>query len=399
MLTNVFADRAPGSLGVAVSGGSDSTALLHLANTWGRANGVRIEAATVDHGLRAEAAVEAQAVAALCSELGVRHEILPWRGWDGAGNIQDQARRARYGLIADWADRRGIAAVALGHTADDQAETFLMRLARGTGVDGLSGMGLSRMSRGIEWLRPLLAVRRRALRDYLTEQGLSWVEDPSNEDEAYQRVRVRKALAVLEGLGIGAPQIVATSARLRSARNALEQETRRLAQEVTRLEDGDLLFERARFNECLPEIRARLLTEALCWVASAPYGPRRESLMGAEDKQRQGTSSTLHGCRILVGACEFRVTREWRAVQDCVGPTNALWDQRWSVSGPDIKGLEVRPLGESGLRLCPDWRATGRPSASLVATPAVWHVRTLLAAPLAGMAGDWTASLISRPFR
>ncbi|MCB2123065.1 MAG: tRNA lysidine(34) synthetase TilS, partial [Rhodobacteraceae bacterium] len=130
---------APGRsdrLGVAVSGGSDSTALLCLLADLRGTGGPDLAAVTVDHGLRPEAAGEARSVAALCARLGVSHTICRWDGWDGTGNLPDQARRARQNLIAGWASGLGIGAVALAHTRDDQAETVLLRLARGSGVDG-----------------------------------------------------------------------------------------------------------------------------------------------------------------------------------------------------------------------------------------------------------------------
>ncbi|WP_114967069.1 tRNA lysidine(34) synthetase TilS, partial [Alkalilacustris brevis] len=186
-------DDAPG-LGVAVSGGGDSVALLLLVADWAAARGVRLRAVTVDHGLREGAAQEAEAVARLCAELGIGHDILRWQGWDGQGNLQDAARRARQGLIAGWARDHGLAAVALGHTRDDQAETVLMRLARGAGVDGLSGMAPLRLAVGLAWLRPLLDVGRAELRALLRARGVPWAEDPSNEDARFQRVRARRAL-------------------------------------------------------------------------------------------------------------------------------------------------------------------------------------------------------------
>ena len=122
-----------GRIGVAVSGGSDSMAALHILAGVAAESGVAIHAATVDHGLRPEAADEARQVAKVCVALAVPHEVLRWEHMEISGNLQDQARQARYRLIAGWARERGLSAVVLGHTLDDQAETFLMRLARSSG--------------------------------------------------------------------------------------------------------------------------------------------------------------------------------------------------------------------------------------------------------------------------
>ena len=193
-------DKRPGKIGVAVSGGSDSLALLFLLHEWAQ---VPIAAATVNHGLREEAQSEVELVAGVCDDLGIPHRALKWQGWDGKGNLQDQARQNRYSLLADWARGERCETVALGHTMDDQAETFLMRLARSSGIDGLSGMDGRIWRNDQRFDRPLLSVRRAELQDYLTQRGVDWVDDPSNEDERFDRVKARKALRIWKIWGWG----------------------------------------------------------------------------------------------------------------------------------------------------------------------------------------------------
>ena len=135
-----FLPSTPKRLGLAVSGGSDSMALMYLVSNWVADMDIDVEVVSVDHGLRPDAADEAQMVAGVAAQLGLRHSILRWRDWDRQGNLQDAARRARRRLIAEWAKAREIRHICLGHTLDDQAETVLMRLVRGSGVDGLAGM-------------------------------------------------------------------------------------------------------------------------------------------------------------------------------------------------------------------------------------------------------------------
>jgi tRNA(Ile)-lysidine synthase len=193
----------PPALGVAVSGGGDSTALLVIAARWAHARGHAISAATVDHGLRAGSAAEAAGVAALCARLGIPHETLRAGNLrDAGGNLAAAARDARFALLGGWARAQGLSAVLLGHTMDDQAETVLMRLARGSGAEGLSAMQAVLERAGVVWLRPLLGARRAALREVLRAEGISWVEDPSNEDAQYDRVKARQALAALAPQGI-----------------------------------------------------------------------------------------------------------------------------------------------------------------------------------------------------
>lgn len=209
-------------LGLAVSGGPDSTALLLLAAAaWPG----RVEAATVDHRLRAENAREAADVAALCGRLGVPHAVLKVAVADG--NVQAQARVARYAALAGWIAARGLGALATAHHADDQAETLLLRLNRGSGVAGLAGT----RSRGlvpdtaIPLLRPLLGWRRSELAEVVAAAGVEGAQDPSNHDDRFDRARLRKALARAHWLDV--PAIAASASHLADADAALDWAARR----------------------------------------------------------------------------------------------------------------------------------------------------------------------------
>lgn len=206
-------------LGIAFSGGPDSLALLLLANA-SRAG--RVEAATVDHGLRAESGKEASVAGSICAKLGIPHETL--RVTVSPGNVQTQARNARYAALADWAERRGIKAVATAHHADDQAETFLMRANRGSGLSGLAGIrNLTALPNSlIPLCRPLLGWRRAELADIVRQSGFEPVCDPSNDDDRFDRVRVRKALAGSNLIDVvGLARSAAHLARMEDAVDAL----------------------------------------------------------------------------------------------------------------------------------------------------------------------------------
>lgn len=188
-------------LGIAVSGGPDSLGLLLLAAA-ARPGGVC--AATVDHGLRAESAAEAAQVAAVCRDLDVPHETL--RVLVEPGNVQSEARAARYAALADWMAREGVAALATAHHADDQAETLVMRLNRASGVAGLAGVRERGWVPGAEHLliRPVLGWRRAELAAVVGDAGLVAADDPSNRNTAFDRVRVRQGLAGADWLDVGA---------------------------------------------------------------------------------------------------------------------------------------------------------------------------------------------------
>lgn len=373
-------------MGLAVSGGGDSVALLHLAVE----AGLRVEVATVDHGLRPEAVAECEAVAAACAGLGVPHEVLRWR-WDGRGNLQDAARRGRLALLADWAGRRGLATVALGHTQDDVAETFLMRLARDAGVDGLAAMAARREVHGVVFLRPLLGIGRGELRSWLLARGVDWAEDASNADARFARVRARRAVAAMADAGAGAAEIAALAVRMAEVRDALEAVTAEAAARVARLDRGDVILDGAGLATLPVEVRRRLVLAAVRWIASAEYGPRGAEVERFLAAMAGGRAATLAGVRLTAGQGRLRLTREGRAVAGQEAPVGAVWDGRWRISGPESNGLAVRALGAEGVLLCPDWRAAGMPRTSLLASPAVWRGAALVAAPLAGFGAEWRA--------
>ncbi|MEZ5722745.1 MAG: tRNA lysidine(34) synthetase TilS [Paracoccaceae bacterium] len=379
-------------LGVAVSGGGDSMALLHVLAECAPAAGVVLEAATVDHGLRPGSAAEADFVKRACEALDCQHETLVWEGWDGRGNLQAEARAARYRLLAGWARRRGLDLVALGHTMDDQAETFVMRLAREAGVDGLAAMEAVFARDGAAFWRPALALRRGQLRGYLARRGLDWREDPSNEDESFDRVKARRALAALSPLGIDAGTLAAVAVNLSSAREVLAATTRDAAARIARVQSGDVVLDRDGLLDQPWEIQRRLVAAALAWVATADYGPRRDAVsdLGVAILRRE--TRTLHGCLITCDDNTVRIAREYKAVRHLTAAPGALWDNRWRVTGPVEEAGVIRALGE-GVNLCPDWRNTGLPRSSLMASPAVWRGETLIAAPIAGLSGGFSAEI------
>lgn len=394
----VFLSEKPGKIGIACSGGGDSVALLRVAADYGRDTDTEVAVVTVDHGLRAGSYAEAQFVGEICAGLGLDHTILRWQDWNGEGNLQNEARRARYTLIADWAHARGVDVVCLGHTADDQAETVLMQIARSAGTDGLAAMPARRGRYGVTWLRPFLQTRRAALRGYLTELGQDWIDDPSNEDTAFDRIKARNVLEALAPLGISAEKLCTLASNMADARNALRQQVWHFAGDVALVQDGDVLLHRDNLLRGHFEIRRRLLRHALMWVASSEYGPRRSELTNLFKAIQEGRAATLAGCLISPDGDRVRITREYRAVAGLNASPEELWDARWRLVPTDMSGATatsgtVRALGESGLKMCPDWRETGLPRATLLASPALFLGDALVAAPLAGYSQGWQAEL------
>ena len=264
-----IADRA---CALAVSGGSDSTALMVLFADWlrqrGRDTGLHT-VLVVDHGLRPGSADEARAVADRAAALGFRHAVLAWQGPKPHTGIQAAARAARYRLMGEYMAAHDIGRLLTAHTRDDQAETLLMRLARGSGVDGLAAMapwtevGAARRDGALRIVRPLLGVAKARLRATLEARGIPWIEDPSNQSAAFERTRWRAARADLEALGLSSEMLASSARRLQRARAALEAVT-----DAYCAEDGGLVrtdpcgvfrIDRDRLRQVPEEIALRVI--------------------------------------------------------------------------------------------------------------------------------------------
>lgn len=374
----------PQDIGLAVSGGGDSMAMLTLAHNWTHVFGVRLWVVTVDHGLRAESAAEAALVAQECAALGHPHSTLRWH-WDGTGNLQARARAARLRLIDAW--RGGIRHVLFAHTADDVAENLLMRLERGAGVSGLSAMRARRVvacaysaplpvadidgplpepgpgaaPRPFEVLRPCLTMRRGDLRHYLRTFKGRWAEDASNLDARFNRVRKRGLLELLENEGLGVDALAATAHRMARAQEALMARAVQVWTEIgsepglDTAPTGDLVFDRSGFEAVERDTQMRLLSLGLCYLSSQTYRPRENAICDLLDRTLGGGAGTLHGCEVRMERDRLRLLREFAAVRDKVQilnkdgvETRTPWDGRW-IARPGVKaGLELRVLGDQG---------------------------------------------------
>ena len=245
-----------GRLALAVSGGPDSLAMLALAHA---ALPGRIAAATVDHGLRPESAAESAFVGQICSELEVPHSVL--RVVVEAGNIQAMARTARYTALAAWMERDGLDALATAHHADDQAETLLARLNRGSGVAGLAGVRARGLVPGskLPLLRPLLGWRRAELAAVVAAAGWAAVQDPSNSDDKFDRARLRKILAGADWLDL--PALALSAAHLADADAALDWAAQREWSEAVVKSPMGLIYRPMAPRAVALRVLARIVTE------------------------------------------------------------------------------------------------------------------------------------------
>jgi len=346
-------------LAVAVSGGADSLALVLLADAWVRRRGGRVSAITVDHGLRAEAATEARQVARWLRARGIAHRTLRWSPPAAAAraNIQAKARDARYGLLTGWCRDHGVADLLVAHHQEDQAETFLLRLARGSGLDGLAAMAPVSARDGIRLLRPLLGVPKASLVAYLRARRQPWIEDPSNRDAAYARVRLRALLPALAAEGLTAERLAETAARLGQARAALGAACDALLAQAAETHDaGYARVDAAALAGAPREVALRALARLLTLFGGQSYTPRYDRLCRLADEIFAGLASarTLAGCRILPQRDgRLLVLREARDLAPplAVGASPVAWDGRF-VARRRRRGraVTVGALGEAGWR-------------------------------------------------
>jgi tRNA(Ile)-lysidine synthase len=302
-------------LAVAVSGGRDSLALALLAQDWAAARHGRVHALIVDHGLRPGSAIEASVTRERLAILGIDAEILVWSGDKPSTRIQQAARVARYRLLFEACRQRGILHLMTAHHADDQAETVAMRAARNSGPDGLAGMAAVVEHRDLRLLRPLLAVSRGRLTATIEARGIAWIDDPSNEDRRFERVRIRQ-----DGTASGAARDDGRAVRDRTLAEA--------ALGTLELGPDGVALDHLALSGLRQEVAERLLSRVVQAVAGRDYPPRRDRLgraaarlsHGAErGKSGKSQDFTLSGCQIMLR--QDPATRRLRWIVRCESGT------------------------------------------------------------------------------
>lgn len=371
---------------LAVSGGADSTALMHAAASYAVRHpheARALLAVTIDHGLRADGAAEARLVAAQAAALGLAHRIIGWEGAKPKSALQAMARKARYDRLFDVAiqaslETGGPAAIVTAHTADDQAETLLMRLARGSGIDGLAAIPsegrLDRLSpdgrqQTVAILRPWLDVRRQRLLATLAAANIAFSNDPSNDDTRFERVRIRQAMPILESLGFSRIALARTATRLQAAKSALDRAADSLAAGAVGVA-FDLVhsIDRSRLASAPADIGLRVFRRVL---AAAGGTARPADLAAVEqafhrlmDEGPRPRPTTLGGCIIEAwGATDAAPAailvyrepgRKGGLASMRLNPgESALWDGRvWASLAPEAPhSVEFGPMGEHWHRL------------------------------------------------
>jgi tRNA(Ile)-lysidine synthase len=354
-------------IAVAVSGGSDSLALLLLLRGWLEPLQGRLTALTVDHGLRPEAAAECRQVGEIITRLNadhprinheflVEHHILVWQGDKPRSGVMAAARDARYRLLIEWCRTHDVLHLALGHHADDQAETLMMRRSHGSGSLGLAGMAGRRMSGGVCLLRPLLACRKSSLVATARAAGLTWIEDPSNGADRFERVRWRQQLSGSTDL----QPLLSDGRRAGGQRDQIERRIAAWFAEQARIDPaGHMVLALTPLMSLETEMALQALGQAILTVGGADFAPAPAALERLRDRLRDDGdfTTTLGGCLLSRRGETLSLFREAAACAPAVELTPEqpiMWDKRFVVSlmlrkrpgsgaPPEPRAVEVDP--------------------------------------------------------
>jgi tRNA(Ile)-lysidine synthase len=295
----------PGAVGV--SGGGDSIALMLLLADWAKAeNKPAPIVLSVDHGLRPDSHKDAEHVKKVARDAGLKAHVLTWKGGKPASDVEAEARAARYRLMGEWCRDNEVPALYVAHTLEDQAETFLLRLGRGSGLDGLSAMrAVSPLPvaefAAVALVRPLLEFRRDELRAFLKGGRVDWRDDPMNTDPRFARARVRASWPTLEDIGLSPVRVADAADHLGRARAALEELTQGLIQRAVHFGPESAALDPLRLKMQPREIGLRALAAVLSRVSGEVYRPRFDSLERLFDSIVSGTlggGATLHSCQV-----------------------------------------------------------------------------------------------------
>jgi tRNA(Ile)-lysidine synthase len=350
-----------------------------LAGRWAAGRGGRLVGLVVDHGLRPASGAEAAATCARLADLGIDARLLVWQGEKPSAGIQAAAREARYALLLDACRRDGLLHLLLAHHAGDQAETVWLRREAGSGPAGLAGMPAIAERDGVRLLRPLLDVPGARLRATLQAAGLSWIEDPSNRDTAFARVRARRAIAAATG-----PLCDEAEAQGRRRHDDDRRIAGLLAQTVRLSPTGSADVDIAALLAAGASDAGRVLSRVLLCVGGGTYAPRSDSLARLVDELEAPAARTLGGCRVLPQRDgRLLICREAGAIAPC-SPVGKSWDRRFRIHVSAAAGMTLRPLDDATwgrLRQTAEPALNGLPRPVRAALPVLWSLDEPLALP------------------
>lgn len=328
------------TLAIGVSGGADSLALALLCKE--ELPDYHLIVLTVDHGLRPTSRQEAEYVAKIMADFSIEHHILTWEGQKPDTGIEEQARLARYRLLGDWCQAHQVEYLAIAHHLFDQAETFLMRLERGSGLFGLAAMQEVSERDGIKILRPLLNTHPDTLKTYLKKKKITWVEDESNQCTDFLRVKMRQFLPVLEEkTGISAERLVLAAENLQQTRLFIEDTVQEIiAENVHFWSDCGASFDNARFMKWHKELKFYVLCALIKKISGNAYMPEAEALHTLiDDLQKENfAGATLGGVYFAKNDLRVWLIKENRGVETETAEKD--WAD-YEKNVPEVRGIKI----------------------------------------------------------
>ncbi len=397
-LFNKYIDDKP--IALAVSGGPDSTAMMQIAALSKKLKNNNVTVIVVDHGLREESKNEANIVGQNAKLLGFKFKILKWDGVKPKTRIQEIARKTRYKLMTSWCKKKGIEKLFLAHHLDDQVETFLMRLGKGSGVDGLAVMNYVTEISSLKLVRPFLEIPKTRFIKILSITNLEWISDPSNFNSDYKRSRIRKILPILSKEGINSKQIGLVIKRMRSAKDALNTQTNILLKKYLSNVDNVAYFLNKELLKDVKEkeILLRVLEKIFMNISGSIYPPRRnklENIISWILKNNNIKAKTLTGVVVRKRKSELIFYRE---PDDCYKSVNirpltsrySCWDDRFFLKANKSNDLQIRALGDVGIKILKEEKILKRqgfqnvPLSAWKTVPGVWSKKRLISVPTLG---------------
>lgn len=344
------------AIAVATSGGKDSTALTFLLNNWCKIHKISLTAITIDHNLRKESSQEAKTTAKLLAQHKISHHILKWEGIKPKANIQNKARKARYELLTNFCKENKIEDLFVAHHKEDLAETFLINLERGSGLDGLSAIKMISTKNNIKIIRPLLNISQTQLIEYLKQKNIKWINDPSNSNEKYKRVKIRNIIGS-DNLLIDRINIAAN--HLRMVKNFVDKKILETQKNIVKIYDFGVtsidieqLFKLDEFESMT------IITQILQKTGGNIYKPRYKnlSLLIIDLQNKEFKSKTFMNCQIQLHKNHLLISKEPKIIQkiESKGNKEIIFDSRFHITLPDILILEkitIEALGKKNWQM------------------------------------------------
>ncbi len=385
-------------IAIATSGGADSMALLLLADNWAKSINGRVISLTVNHNLRPEASSEALQVAKWCKKYDIEHHILSWE--PDVGNIhgiQESARNARYNLMTEWCNKNNILHLLLAHHMDDQVETMLFRLARGSNLDGLSAMSGQTIVSGVRLIRPFLHINKERLVHTLESSGQEWIEDPSNHNNKYTRVAIRNQLSKLRGKSDIKRRTTYVISKFSKFRSLIDSYlVSQITDAVQIYPEGYAIIDIDKFLNTEPNISAKILGKLICALNGEAHPPRSEKLINLAKlitNKRLNKKYTIGGLLFeMLPNNRIIIYRESKSIgKPAIIRPNVptLWDNRfileWLAADSDATASEIRALGSDGLayikKNAPHFLKNAPPSRIMRTLPSLWLLEQLVCVP------------------